>query len=85
MPKSRPVRITLGSVLVLFGTFGFLPLVGYWMIPLGLLILSFDIPWVRRKRRKLEVWWGRRRQRRADARQSRSQNRADPNSSEIKG
>jgi hypothetical protein len=29
------------------------------MIPLGLLVLSVDIPIVRRWRRKLAVWWHR--------------------------
>jgi hypothetical protein len=31
------------------------------MIPLGLLILSADLPIMRRWRRRVEVWWGRRR------------------------
>jgi hypothetical protein len=33
--------------------------VGFWMIPLGLLVLSVDIPIVRRWRRKLALWWHR--------------------------
>jgi hypothetical protein len=32
---------------------------GFWMIPLGLLVLSVDIPIVRRWRRQLAVWWHR--------------------------
>jgi hypothetical protein len=32
---------------------------GFWMIPLGLLVLSVDIPIVRRRRRQLAVWWHR--------------------------
>jgi hypothetical protein len=30
------------------------------MVPLGLLVLSVDLPVVRRLRRRVEVWWGRR-------------------------
>lgn len=52
----------LGGLLVIGGFLGFLPILGFWMIPLGLLILSIDIALVRRHRRKLAVWWGRRRQ-----------------------
>ncbi|TNE39906.1 MAG: hypothetical protein EP347_04345 [Alphaproteobacteria bacterium] len=80
MPSSRPVRLSLGGFFVLFGTFGFLPVVGFWMIPVGMLILSYDIPWVRRKRRQIEVWWGRRQQKRAEAR---GQGGADPETTEI--
>jgi hypothetical protein len=32
---------------------------GFWMIPLGLLVLSVDLPVVRRWRRQLTVWWHR--------------------------
>jgi hypothetical protein len=55
LPKSRLLRIVIGVVLVLLGLVGFLPILGFWMIPLGLLVLSIDIPAVRRWRRQLEV------------------------------
>ena len=61
LPRSRRIRIILGSVLIVGGVFGFLPVLGFWMMPLGLLILSVDLPVVRRLRRRLELWWGRRR------------------------
>ena len=60
LPKSKPLRIGLGILLVAFGLFGFLPVLGFWMIPLGLLVLSVDLPFVRRWRRQLTVWWHRR-------------------------
>jgi hypothetical protein len=60
LPRSRILRIAIGSVLVLFGLFGFLPVLGFWMIPAGLLILSVDIPRVRRWRRRFAVWFSRR-------------------------
>jgi purine-cytosine permease-like protein len=58
------VRIALGILLVLCGFVGFLPILGFWMVPFGLLILSVDVPAVRRFRRRTEVKWGRWRQRR---------------------
>jgi hypothetical protein len=40
---------------------GFLPILGFWMLPLGFLVLSHDLPFARRLRRRLAVWWHRRR------------------------
>jgi hypothetical protein len=59
LPQSKPIRIVLGILLVACGLLGFLPVLGFWMIPLGLLVLSVDIPIVRRWRRQLAVWWHR--------------------------
>ena len=61
LPQSRAVRIGLGSLLVGGGVLGFLPILGFWMVPVGLLVLSVDIPAVRRLRRRAAVWWARRR------------------------
>jgi hypothetical protein len=55
LPKSRLLRILIGVLLVLLGLVGFLPILGFWMIPLGLIVLSIDIPVIRRWRRQLEV------------------------------
>jgi hypothetical protein len=60
LPQSKAVRIGIGIVLVVGGLIGFLPVLGFWMIPLGLLVLSIDLPIVRRWRRQLTVWWHRR-------------------------
>jgi hypothetical protein len=66
LPRSRALRITLGTILVIGGMFGFLPILGFWMIPVGVLILSVDVAAVRRFRRRTEVRWARwRAQRRA--------------------
>jgi hypothetical protein len=62
LPESKPIRLGLGILLIAGGLVGFLPVVGFWMIPLGLLVLSVDIPAVRRWRRKLAVWWHRRKE-----------------------
>ena len=61
LPQSRRWRIGLGLALVLGGLLGFLPILGFWMVPLGLFVLSVDLPPIRRGRRWLSVWWGRRR------------------------
>jgi len=57
MPRSRIGRIVIGTVLVIGGLLGFLPVLGFWMVPLGLLVLSQDLRFVRRKRRQLAIWW----------------------------
>ncbi len=63
MPASRIGRFVVGIILILGGLLGFLPVLGFWMIPLGLLILSHDFASVRRFRRQSEVklgrWWQR--------------------------
>ncbi|MCP5367694.1 MAG: hypothetical protein H6907_06045 [Hyphomicrobiales bacterium] len=61
LPASRGRRIALGWALVVGGILGFLPVLGFWMIPLGMAVLSVDLPWFRRLRRRTAVWWGRRR------------------------
>ncbi|WP_051913763.1 hypothetical protein [Nitratireductor basaltis] len=62
LPQTRLARMGVGSALVVLGMFGFLPVLGFWMIPLGLLVLSYDFASVRRMRRRSEVWWNRKRQ-----------------------
>ena len=64
VPESRPLRIGLGIALCLGGVLWFLPILGLWMLPLGLLVLSVDIPAIRRFRRRVEIWWGRRKKKR---------------------
>jgi purine-cytosine permease-like protein len=60
LPRWRPLRILAGILLVVLGLFGFLPVLGFWMIPLGLIVLSVDFASVRRFRRRVAVAWGRR-------------------------
>jgi hypothetical protein len=42
-PSSRLVRIPVGILLVIGGIFSFLPVLGIWMLPLGLLLLALDV------------------------------------------
>lgn len=60
-PGSRRARLTLGTALSVFGVFGFLPILGFWMIPLGLFILSHELHPLRRIRRRFAVRQGRKR------------------------
>jgi hypothetical protein len=66
LPRSRPMRVAIGVLLVLGGMLGFLPVLGFWMIPLGLLVLSYEFARVRRWRRRYSVWWGRRKREKDD-------------------
>ncbi len=67
LPRQRWLRQLLGWALVAGGLLGFLPVVGFWMLPLGVVVLSRDVPWLRRWRRVLTVrvlrWWRARRAR----------------------
>ncbi|HKY18966.1 MAG TPA: hypothetical protein VJL82_08530 [Rhizomicrobium sp.] len=65
LPGSWILRVFTGAVLILGGFLGFLPVLGFWMVPLGLIVLSIDLPIVRRWRRRLEVWWGNRKKAKA--------------------
>ena len=43
-PSSRLFRIPLSIFLILGGVFGFLPVLGFWMLPLGVILIAQDIP-----------------------------------------
>jgi hypothetical protein len=73
-PSSRWVRVPLALLLIVGGVVGFLPVLGFWMIPLGLLLLAQDVPflqgpilrlltWLERKwikwRGQFSPWWSR--------------------------
>jgi len=47
-PHMHLVRIPLALLLILGGIFSFLPILGLWMLPLGLLVLAVDLPPLRR-------------------------------------
>ncbi len=60
------------------GTLGFLPVLGFWMLPLGFIVLSNDIAFIRRRRRRLVIWWSRRKRgSKADADMKQSTDRPD--------
>ena len=53
----------LGILLVLGGLLGFLPVLGFWMVPLGLVLLALDVALLRRPTARVlvggERLWGR--------------------------
>jgi len=55
-PSSRWVRIPSGALLVVGGVFSFLPVLGIWMLPLGLALLAEDVPALRASRSKVLDW-----------------------------
>lgn len=63
------VRIPLALLLIIGGLLGFLPLLGFWMVPLGLLLLAEDVPVLRRPTigalGAVQRWWDGRRAKRA--------------------
>ncbi|MEQ8708443.1 MAG: hypothetical protein RIC36_05590 [Rhodospirillales bacterium] len=61
LPRSVAGRRAIGAALCAGGVLGFLPVVGFWMLPLGIVVLSMDSAWLRRQRRHITIWWGRRR------------------------
>jgi hypothetical protein len=65
LPRSKTGRRALGGALIAGSALWFLPVLGIWMLPAGLLVLSVDSPRVRRLRRVSEVrvvrWWRARR------------------------
>ena len=56
LPGSWIVRVLIGLVLILGGFLGFLPVLGFWMVPLGLMVLSIDLPFARRWMRVKRGW-----------------------------
>lgn len=55
-PASRWVRLPVGVLLMIGGVFAILPGLGIWMLPLGLLLLAADIPFLRRPVARFTVW-----------------------------
>ena len=47
-PSSFAVRLMVAILLVLGGIFSFLPILGLWMLPLGLLLISQDLPFLQK-------------------------------------
>jgi hypothetical protein len=47
------LRSLIGFMFMVGGVFGFLPVLGFWMFPLGLAFVAMDVP---PARRRLDVW-----------------------------
>jgi hypothetical protein len=66
-PEVRLVRLPMAVLLIIGGILSFLPVLGLWMLPLGLLLAAVDVPFVRgpvtRAMGRIEAWLRRRQQR----------------------
>lgn len=47
------LRTLVGFLFMVGGVFGFLPVLGFWMFPLGLAFVALDVP---PARRRLDAW-----------------------------
>jgi hypothetical protein len=45
--SSTVIRIPIGGALIAGGVAGFLPILGFWMVPLGLVVIAQDVPFLR--------------------------------------
>ena len=59
-PSSRWARIPAGLLFIVGGCLAILPILGVWMIPLGLFLLAEDVPMLRRLRDRALDWMERR-------------------------
>jgi hypothetical protein len=63
--RMRLVRVPIAILMVFGGVFSFLPVLGIWMLPLGLMLLAVDVALIRptvsaafiRLRRRASVFW----------------------------
>jgi len=55
LPRHPPLRIALGIALVIGGILGFLPVLGFWMVPLGIAVLAYDVPLAQRLWRRMRA------------------------------
>ena len=73
-PQARLVRLPLGILCIIGSFLWFLPVLGLWFLPLGLLLLAQDVRFLRRPVGKMTLylldrwtqlrkWWARRRAR----------------------
>ena len=55
-PKARYIRIPVAVLSIVGGVFSFLPVLGLWMLPLGLLLLAHDVPFLRKPVGRFTSW-----------------------------
>ena len=55
-PSSRAVRIPVAILLVAGGALSFLPVLGLWMLPLGLVLFAQDVPVLQRPMARSLGW-----------------------------
>jgi len=55
-PHSRWIRLPAGLLLIVGGLFSILPGLGVWMLPLGLLLIALDVPFLRKPVGRSTIW-----------------------------
>jgi hypothetical protein len=50
------MRVPAGIGLIVGGVFSFLPILGVWMLPLGVVLLAKDIPPLRQPSARMLAW-----------------------------
>ena len=72
VPDRRWLRLGVAALLILGGCLSVLPVFGLWMLPLGLALMSDDVPWLKvpleKAARGVERLWARFRGGRREAR-----------------
>ena len=90
-PSSFWIRLLVAFLLVLGGVFSFLPILGFWMLPLGLLFIAQDVPilqmplanalrWIESKWKRLREAWRKRQSRNGVATSTSDESARDPGS-----
>ena len=55
-PKRRRMRLSVGGLLIIGGCFFFLPILCLEMIPIGLMLIAIDVPFLRRPVAHMIAW-----------------------------
>jgi len=58
-PSSQWLRIPCALLLIMGGVFSILPILGLWMLPLGLALLAEDIPGIKPSLERASRWCAR--------------------------
>ncbi len=59
-PSARWLRVPAGLLLIVGGFLAILPILGLWMLPLGVVLLAEDVPPLRRATGRVLAWIERR-------------------------
>lgn len=55
-PSAMLLRLPLAILFIIGGIFSFLPVLGIWMLPLGLLLIALDVPFLRKPVAYSTIW-----------------------------
>jgi hypothetical protein len=59
-PNAGWIRIRVGLLFIASGIFSILPFLGVWMLPLGFLLMAYDVPFLRKPVRRFSIGAARR-------------------------